>query len=86
MPPLSAAFRLNLALCHRVVFRDQLADARDQRLSVLHRVGTRVVAADQQPCGAELVIFEQRLGDGFRAADQRRRISLCPGRRGERRP
>src|SRR5216683_2841800 len=54
-----------------VVARQQLAEARDQLLAILNSVRPGIVAADQEAGGAELVVFEHRLGDGFRCADQR---------------
>ena len=69
-----------------VRFGHQGAQARDQLFAVLDRIRARVVAADQQARGAELVIFEECPGDGFRRTDEGRRIALRAGRDGKRGP
>ena len=63
----------------RVACGDGAAHARNQFAAVVDRVFQRIEAADQERRDAEVVVVEQRVGDLFGRADERRRIRACAG-------
>ena len=65
---------------------DLLADQREQVAAVVDGVVVGVVAADEERGDADVDVVQQRLGDGFRRADQRGGVAAGAGRGRQRGP
>ncbi|KPB44947.1 Uncharacterized protein AC513_2069 [Pseudomonas savastanoi pv. phaseolicola] len=64
----------------------QCAGQRDQLLAIIDSIFQRVEAANQEGGNPQVVIVQQRFGDLFRGADQRRGIALRAEQASDARP